>query len=95
MAFDPRDYAGESTERNEAERRERLEIQIQEDEAQLAREMGFIETSACELECYETLIHTIGCRRYPSLTGPLYGALSLMEQRIARAYAAIAEREAA
>jgi hypothetical protein len=71
MSFSPRDYDGESPESEEKKRREEQELAAFEAEEREAREEAFRETPSCELDCYEALIHTDGCRAFNLMTAAL------------------------
>lgn len=62
MSFDPRGYDGVTLESERAERDELRALSLQADKDRTAREMAFRETLFCELQCYETCVHTVGCQ---------------------------------
>lgn len=69
MSWDPTNYDGMTLETEHAERDECRELLAQEDEERTAREMAFVDTHFCELDCFERLEHTLECRTYNGRRG--------------------------
>lgn len=72
MSWDPRDYDGVTFETERRDRDEERELLAQEAEERTAREMAFIDTHFCELDCFERLEHTAGCREANELRIPAF-----------------------
>jgi hypothetical protein len=62
--FDPSDYDGVTYASERAERDEQRELLAQAAEERTAREMAFVDTHFCELDCFENLVHTAGCQAF-------------------------------
>lgn len=69
MSWNPRDYEGATLETERADHNEERELLAQEAEGRTAREMAFVDTHFCELDCFERLEHTLECQTFNGRRG--------------------------